>query len=109
MVDGDDVKSFTDEGVEYVEVPSASDLCIGCAFEYASDCSDQRQLARSAFGRGCFLFGVAYLKKQPLIEGQNSSFTSPNEELYRAEIAAKQAIIDRLTAKLDAVRSALEN
>jgi len=108
MVD-DDVKSFTYKGVEYVEVPHASNQCNGCAFEYASDCSDQRQLARSAFGRGCFLFSVAYLKKQPLIEGQNSSFTSQNEELYRAEIAAKQAIIDQLTAKLDAVQNALEN
>jgi hypothetical protein len=105
----DDVKSFTYKGVEYVEVPNTSNQCDGCAFQYIADCSDQRWLARLVFGRICFPSSVVYLKKQPLIEGQNSSSTSSAEEIYRAEIAAKQAIIDQLTTKLDAVRSALEN
>jgi len=109
MVD-DNVKSFAYEGVEYVEVvPNVPYQCDGCAFLHIVDCSNQRELARSVFGKMCFSSGVVYLKKWPLIESQNSSSTSSAEELYRAEIAAKQAIIEQLTAKLDAVQNALEN
>jgi hypothetical protein len=80
-----------------------------CAFDARTDGLYQQPESELIFGYGCFNSRVIEIKKQPIIWAQNSSIVSQTEEIYRAEIAAKQAIIDQLTAKLDAVRSALEN
>jgi hypothetical protein len=108
MVDGD-VKSFIHRGIEYIEIQSGSSYCDGCAFQHFKDCTKQIEKAVQLFGYDCDQRDVIYIKKSASAKIKNSSFTSPAEELYRAEIAAKQAIIDQLTAKLDAVQNALEN
>jgi len=79
------------------------------AFDAWTDGLYQQPESELIFGYGCFNSRVIEIKRQPLTESQNSSSTSSAEEICRAEIAAKQAIIDQLIAKLDAVQNALEN
>jgi hypothetical protein len=102
-------KSFVYDGVEYIE--EHGDGCVGCEF-FADNkaCFGTRSIVMKTYGEMCGTRNVIYVKKTTHAPVTfKDCKVIDTDSRHRAEIAAKQAIIDQLTAKLDTIRGALEN